>query len=1822
MLTEQKKGEAADVAGKKDTGTSGGGSGGGGDVAATRAKINDLLAKLKVKDQECEGVKTQKGGESQEYIGCVYSKAEFTDQLNKYNTQLVIQQRQLAKAKEEDKAEYDKLVESQRQLLVCKAAGARCDGEEENIKKQQDALNNKAEDKKKNDPNFDEQTYLLYKAQLSGQNQQAINEARFTQINDVANRLAQARLDLRNCNYTQGATACTTLGSRVSDLEVNLKGIPDKWKAAGVCGNDCKGIEDVANNAYIQTQKIADEAFLKQHPEIVAQQQAEQTERYTSKQEAVDPELKATNKAKGKEDFKKANEKLADRIAVDESALNNEVCDHPGQEKCSDIATRITNNRNALKKIIDAPCSTAECEGQAEAAKEIWAAADKQSKAETEGLATIIKVEDQAVAGINQAIAFVNQAGANWQQAKKQTDNLETAANQFNAANQQIMNGGCRNTNNCETLIAIKNETEKTLKDAVEKKCVDGTCAYVQTKAIDLWNQTQANDKRLHDEAAKATDVALDQAVKAMAEATKQEIYEAKRQFNQSVAALTSNCGSPEDCANYQKQRDAAWNRLTDIKDRPCVKGDRDYQACVDNHNLANTTWIQVKFDEKKAIASQETIARINKEAETKRNQEIFKGAVTNVIDTVDNLLNQAKVRVITGQIDQASKDYLRISECIQGIRTDCPTGDKNTWKEDLAEKAIFLEQHKNVEVCKEKERADLCEIYQQQAQTAQAAVDVQIQVDTVNHGIKQAKDKVSEVANSIVGGISQAASGFNKAMDEVMVVVADTKEVEDAKETYMTISKIINTGQCPNPRACSILNDQRLKAMEQINAQSAVVCEDKTGTELIRCQQKKENAQKALSEIIAVDKKYQTDEIVTLGANGEQVVTKVQRGVIAQTVNNITNLVQTVAGNVDRVSKNLTEVSNAGERYAMANKCTINFEQECFTVYGFNQTNLKTTIGTTYDTLAMYMNKDCSKEPNPTECTMYQDNAKKMFGEANRVINDAVNAACLPSATESKCSGQGMVCVPTGTSPYVGAAITYGKCQDPNKLTTDTTTSTGNGGVDFWKNIFGAVDGTVRNLQTMATNALTYTSTCQLDGAASQGKCCSGNSYTVGGTSICGMSPTYTTKEGKCELGNQSVENSCANCAYGVTQVGNEWQCNKESAVNNKVANVNVQDLPRISQGYMCSTFSTGGCNCNGGWVGPGGICQGSACSEDKVKQLKEQCYGEVDIGRCSCSNKVYVGLNADQSVNKRACPSDPDINVCECSDGSVANAGGYCLDKNAQVQLVSFKNDKYVQASFDNYVNNIVVTKPNEEAINNMVGGLEQWGNRTLALIQNGNKLPLGTLIGLAFYQATDLITLGGLSATQQAAVNWAECNAAANAGKRPQGCGMETVLAGVAGTTMAAGTVSPKAGAYVNQKVTQPFSEWLREVGISLGFIKTLPVPAFMTGIENVNGLIKLARNGNVEAAEYLNSLQKRGVVLVQENGTWVEKTIAGDVSKQVAQFEAGYNKAFSEIKDGSWLGRSTEIEVAGKKLSVRYNANGYVENIDEILKNVDDPVERAALKNSLEIYNQKAGINLNASLSNSRNVPTAYGDTPCPIGAVNTSRYLAMGTLAGQVLGCTEYTLPGNVNKGSEVDGLVKDQFPDATEIGHGNYGYAYDVNGGKEVAKVLNPDVYPDDALWAMHDQYNYLKKMKGTGGLPKVTGEIWDADGTLVGFTMEKLPGEPLAAFSGNLSVDDAYKAMNDYLDMGRPHGDLHGNNVLIETHPDGTHQVHFIDPAGDQAFEGGLAGSSGNIPADMDAAKYGYAVAECKKYVALLQSTCKDCNNPQVANTLLNVCQ
>ncbi|WP_164011407.1 hypothetical protein [Pyxidicoccus trucidator] len=88
--------------------------------------------------------------------------------------------------------------------------------------------------------------------------------------------------------------------------------------------------------------------------------------------------------------------------------------------------------------------------------------------------------------------------------------------------------------------------------------------------------------------------------------------------------------------------------------------------------------------------------------------------------------------------------------------------------------------------------------------------------------------------------------------------------------------------------------------------------------------------------------------------------------------------------------------------------------------------------------------------------------------------------------------------------------------------------------------------------------------------------------------------------------------------------------------------------------------------------------------------------------------------------------------------------------------------------------------------------LAGARQWGARTEALFGARDTLPLPTFLGLATYQTADLLTLGGVDSARTSGMEWAQCNAEANAGQRPEGCGLETVFAGVNGTALATSVI----------------------------------------------------------------------------------------------------------------------------------------------------------------------------------------------------------------------------------------------------------------------------------------------------------------------------------------------------------------------------------------------------------------------------------------------
>ncbi len=146
----------------------------------------------------------------------------------------------------------------------------------------------------------------------------------------------------------------------------------------------------------------------------------------------------------------------------------------------------------------------------------------------------------------------------------------------------------------------------------------------------------------------------------------------------------------------------------------------------------------------------------------------------------------------------------------------------------------------------------------------------------------------------------------------------------------------------------------------------------------------------------------------------------------------------------------------------------------------------------------------------------------------------------------------------------------------------------------------------------------------------------------------------------------------------------------------------------------------------------------------------------------------------------------------------------------------------------------------------------GLQQWILRTRAIIEDPN-LPVWQKYLLWQYQSTDLFTLGLLSSTKDAAVAWSQCNALANAGLKPEGCGGETIAAGVQGTFLADLVLSPFREAIINF-----FSK---------------PAQSVVAGAKTYAELLDLAAK-DASVRSYLNGLESRGLTLRLVDGKWEE------------------------------------------------------------------------------------------------------------------------------------------------------------------------------------------------------------------------------------------------------------------------------------------------------------------------------------------------------------
>jgi hypothetical protein len=91
----------------------------------------------------------------------------------------------------------------------------------------------------------------------------------------------------------------------------------------------------------------------------------------------------------------------------------------------------------------------------------------------------------------------------------------------------------------------------------------------------------------------------------------------------------------------------------------------------------------------------------------------------------------------------------------------------------------------------------------------------------------------------------------------------------------------------------------------------------------------------------------------------------------------------------------------------------------------------------------------------------------------------------------------------------------------------------------------------------------------------------------------------------------------------------------------------------------------------------------------------------------------------------------------------------------------------------------------------------GIDLWSQRNAIItdrLQKGN-ISFDEAAGAIFTQGADVVTLGG-------AFSYANCNAQANAGSRPQGCGLETVLLGTAIASWITPGLSEVAGATVGE------------------------------------------------------------------------------------------------------------------------------------------------------------------------------------------------------------------------------------------------------------------------------------------------------------------------------------------------------------------------------------------------------------------------------------
>ncbi|QQG47435.1 MAG: hypothetical protein HY044_04925 [Candidatus Woesebacteria bacterium] len=157
----------------------------------------------------------------------------------------------------------------------------------------------------------------------------------------------------------------------------------------------------------------------------------------------------------------------------------------------------------------------------------------------------------------------------------------------------------------------------------------------------------------------------------------------------------------------------------------------------------------------------------------------------------------------------------------------------------------------------------------------------------------------------------------------------------------------------------------------------------------------------------------------------------------------------------------------------------------------------------------------------------------------------------------------------------------------------------------------------------------------------------------------------------------------------------------------------------------------------------------------------------------------------------------------------------------------------------------------------------GLKSWIRRQEAILKDPS-LPFWQKYLLLQYQSADLVTFGLLGSTTDASVAWAQCNALANAGLKPEGCGAETIAAGIQGTFLADLALSP-----------------FREAIISF-FSK--PAQSVVAGAKTYAELLDLAAK-DASVRNYLNDLESQGLTLRLVNGKWEEVPVSVIVNPEL-------------------------------------------------------------------------------------------------------------------------------------------------------------------------------------------------------------------------------------------------------------------------------------------------------------------------------------------------